>query len=253
MIFFNPFHINTFEEKNSLLSDPFEDEQSFQTNGIIPQLDPNYNNGLNHINLTHNADDIIPNSNEFLEEGSNEVLEEGSNKDLEEEIDGKADTLRKKIKRKVLEYSMEFINENITNKNYRIKKIEPKQVENVKVDFEQIFMYKTLGDIFSAKVSSKYTSIIDPENYNKNRIQKLRSSNEKLRNIFDITFIVCLKHFFGQDIKEELIGMKTSEEISYKTEKEKKDLINYAKVYEEKVLQSIPRRGGKRKKKEANA
>ena len=122
MIFFNPFHINTFEEKNSLLSDPFEDYQSFQTNGIIPQLDPNYNNGLNSINLTHNADDIIPNSNEVLEEGSNKVLEEGSNKDLEEEIDGRADTLRKNIKRKVLEYSMEFINENITNKNYRIKK-----------------------------------------------------------------------------------------------------------------------------------
>ena len=122
MIFFNPFHINTLEEKNYLLSDPFEDDQSIQTNGIISQFDPNYNNGLNLSNFTHNADDIIPSSNEVLEEGSNEVLEEGSNKDLEEEIDGKADTLRKKIKRKVLEYSMEFINENITNKNYRIKK-----------------------------------------------------------------------------------------------------------------------------------
>ena len=250
MIFFNPFHINTFEEKNSLSSDPFEDEQSFQTNGMIPQFDPNDNNGLNPSNLTHNADDIIPNSNEFLEEGSNEVLEEGSNKDLEEEI-GRADTLRKKIKRKVLEYSMEFINENITNKKYRIKKIEPKQAENVKVDFEQIFMYKTLGDIFSAKVSSKYTSIIDPENYNKNRIQKLRSSNEKLRNIFDITFIVCLEHFFCKSNKEELNGMKTceDEDICYKNKEEKKDIINYGKVYKEKVSQSIPRRGGKRKKK----
>ena len=240
MIFFNPFHINTFEEKNSLLSDPFEDEQSFQTNGIIPQLDPNYNNSLNTINFTHNADDIIPNSNKDLEEGSN--------KDLEEEI-GRADTLRKNIKRKVLKYSMKFINENITNKKYRIKKIEPNQVENVKVDFEQIFMYKTLGDIFSAKVSSKYTSIIDPENYNKNRIQKLRSSNEKLRNIFDITFIGCLEHFICQSNKEELNGMKTYKDISYKNEEEKKDIINYGKVYKEKVSKSIPRRGGKRKKK----
>jgi len=250
MIFFNPFHINTFEEKNPLLSDPFEDDQSFQTNGIISQLDPNYNNGLNPINLTHNADDIIPNSNEVLEEGSNKDLEEGSNKDQEEEI-GRADTLRKNIKRKVLKYSMKFINENITNKKYRIKKIEPNQVENVKVDFEQIFMYKTLGDIFSAKVSSKYTSITDPENYNKNRIQKLRSSNEKLRNIFDITFIVCLEHFFCKSNKEELNGMKTceDEDISYKNKEEQKDIINYGKVYKEKVSQSIPRRGGKRKKK----
>ena len=112
-------------------------------------------------------------------------------------------------------------------------------------------MYKTLGDIFSAKVSSKYTSIIDPENYNKNRIQKLRSSNEKLRNIFDITFIVCLEHFICKSNKEELNGMKTceDEEISYKNEEEKKDIINYGKVYKEKVSKSIPRRGGKRKKK----
>ena len=257
MIFFNPFHINTFEEKNPLLSDPFEIDQSIQTNGMVPQFDPNYNKSLNLFNFTHNADDIIPNSNEVLEEGSNEVLEEGSNKDLEEgsnkdleeEIDGRADTLRKNIKRKVLKYSMKFINENITNKKYRIKKIEPNQVENVKVDFEQIFMYKTLGDIFSAKVSSKYTSIIDPENYNKNRIQKLRSSNEKLRNIFDITFIACLKHFLCKSNKEELNGMKTYKDISYKNKEEKKDIINYGKVYKEKVSQSIPRRGGKRKKK----
>ena len=47
---------------------------------------------------------------------------------------------------------MEFINKNITNKKYRIEKIERKQVNNVKVDFEQNFMYRTLGDIFSAKV-----------------------------------------------------------------------------------------------------
>ena len=231
MTYNNSFHNNTLGEKNSfnnsLSSNPYkfyDDESSIRTNEIIPPLNQNYNNDFIPSNFTYNADNLFASSNEVLEE--------------EEE---RADSLRKKIKRRVLEYSMEFINKNITNKKYRIEKIERKQVNNVKVDFEQNFMYKTLGDIFSAKVSSKLTSIIDPENYNKIRIQKLRSSNEKLRNIFDITFIVCLKHFFGQDIKEELIGMKTSEEISYKTEKEKKDLINYAKVYEEKVLQSKPR------------
>ena len=231
MTYNNSFHNNTLGEKNSfnnsLSSNPYkfyDDESSIRTNEIIPPLNQNYNNDFIPSNFTYNADNLFASSNEVLEE--------------DEE---RADSLRKKIKRRVLEYSMEFINKNITNKKYRIEKIERKQVNNVKVDFEQNFMYKTLGDIFSAKVSSKLTSIIDPENYNKIRIQKLRSSDEKLRNIFDITFIVCLKHFFGLDIKEELIGMKTSEEISYKTEKEKKDLINYAKVYEVKVLQSKPR------------
>ena len=230
MTYNNSFHNNTLGEKNSfnnsLSSNPYkfyDDESSIRTNEIIPPLNQNYNNDFIPSNFTYNADNLFVSSNEVLEE------------------EERADSLRKKIKRRVLEYSMEFINNNITNNKYHIKKIERKQVEKVKVDFEQNFMYKTLGDIFSAKVSSKLTSIIDPENYNKIRIQKLRSSDEKLRNIFDITFIVCLKHFFGQDIKEELIGMKTSEEISYKTEKEKRDLVNYAKVYEEKVLQSKPR------------
>ena len=230
MTYNNSFHSNTLGEKNSfnnsLSSNPYkfyDDESSIRTNEIIPPLNQNYNNYFIPSDFTYNADNLFVSSNEVLEE------------------EERADSLRKKIKRRVLEYSMEFINKNITNKKYRIEKIERKQVNNVKVDFEQNFMYRTLGDIFSARVSSKLTSIIDPENYNKIRIQKLRSSDEKLRNIFDITFIVCLKHFFGQDIKEELIGMKTSEEISYKTEKEKKDLINYAKVYEVKVLQSKPR------------
>ena len=228
MTYNNSFHNNTLGEKNSfnnsLSSNPYkfyDDESSIRTNEIIPPLNQNYNNDFFPSNFTYNADNLFASSNEVLEEEDEE----------------RADSLRKKIKRRVLEYSMEFINKNITNNKYHIKKIERKQVNNVKVDFEQNFIYRTLGDIFSAKVSSKLTSIIDPENYNKIRIQKLRSSDEKLRNIFDITFIVCLKHFFGQDIKEELIGMKTSEEISYKTEKEKKDLINYAKVYEVKVLQ----------------
>ena len=232
MTYNNSFHNNTLGVKNSLnnslSSNPYkfyDDESSIRTNEIIPPLNQNYNNDFIPSNFTYNADNLFVSSNEVLEE--------------DEE---RADSLRKKIKRRVLEYSMEFINNNITNKKYRIEKIERKQVNNVKVDFEQNFIYRTLGDIFSAKVSSKLTSIIDPENYNKIRIQKLRSSNEKLRNIFDITFIVCLKHFFGQSIKEELIGMRTSEEISYKTEKEKKDLINYAKVYEEKVLQSKSRK-----------
>ena len=43
--------------------------------------------------------------------------------------------------------------------------------------------------------------------------------------------------------------MKTYKDISYKNKEEKKDMINYGKVYKEKVSHSIPRKGGKRKKK----
>ena len=142
MTYNNSFHSNTLGEKNSfnnsLSSNPYkfyDDESSIRTNEIIPPLNQNYNNDFIPSNFTYNADNLFVSSNEVLEE--------------DEE---RADSLRKKIKRRVLEYSMEFINKNITNKKYHIKKIERKQVNNVKVDFEQNFMYRTLGDIFSAKV-----------------------------------------------------------------------------------------------------
>ena len=220
-----------FEDEDSILANKetpfpnFEDEDSFQTNEEAPQANENFNNDFNPPNFSYNADDLF----------------EIGSLDLEEDIDEPPDSIRKKLKRLVLKYSLEFINSNIKKKKYTIKKIERNQVKKTKVDFEQIFMYKTLGDIFSSKVSSKYTSVIDPENYNKIRINYLKSKDEKLRNIFKVEFIECLNHFIGKDPTEVLVGMKTIEDVFFKDEKEKRNLINYGRVYEEKVLQSRAR------------
>ena len=112
MTYNNSFHNNTLGEKNSfnnsLSSNPYkfyDDESSIRTNEIIPPLNQNYNNDFIPSNFTYNADNLFVSSNEVLEE--------------DEE---RADSLRKKIKRRVLEYSMEFINNNITNKNIVLKK-----------------------------------------------------------------------------------------------------------------------------------
>jgi len=204
----------------------FEDEDSILTNEEAPKANENLNNDFNPRDFSYNVDDLF-------EIGSIDLEEEDN--------DERPDSLRKKLKRLVLKYSLEFINSNIKKKKYTIKKIERNQVKKTKVDFEQIFMYKTLGDIFSSKVSSKYTSIIDHENYNKIRINYLKSKDEKLRNIFKVEFIECLNHFIGKEIKEELVGMKTIEDVFFKDDKKKRNLINYGRVYEEKVLQSRAR------------
>ena len=223
-----------FEDEDSILANEetpfpnFEDEDSFRTNEEAPQANENFNNDFNPPNFSYNADDLF----------------EIGSLDLEEDIDEPPDSIRKKLKRLVLKYSLEFINSNIKKKKYTIKKIERNQVKKTKVDFEQIFMYKTLGDIFSSKVSSKYTSIIDHENYNKIRINYLKSKDEKLRNIFNVEFIECLNHFIGKDpkeTKEELVGMKTIKDVFFKDEKKKRNLINYGRNYEKQVLQSRAR------------
>ena len=203
----------------------FEDEDSIWTNEEAPKANENLNNDFNPRDFSYNVDDLF----------------EIGSIDLEEDNDERPDTIRKKLKRLVLKYSLEFINANIPKKKYAIKKIESNQVKKTKVDFEQMFMYKTLGDIFSSKVSRKYTSVINPENYNKIRINYFKSRDGKLRHIFNLEFIECLNHFIGKDTKEVLAGMKTIEDVFFKDEKKKRNLINYARVYEKKVLQSQAR------------
>ena len=153
------------------------------------------------------------------------------------------DCLRKKIKFLVLKYSLEFINYKIMkllHKKNVVKKIVDKQTKTTNITFERQFMYKTLEEIFSTKISKKYTNIINPGKYNKNKITGLKSQKD-LKNIFNIRFIECLNHFFGINNLEELNGMKTIEDIHFKEEKYKDCVIYYAKNYEENVLRARPR------------
>ena len=59
----------------------------------------------------------------------------------------------------------------------------------MKIDEEKIFNQKTLGDILSSKISDKYSTIQDKD-YNKKIIDKIKSCDGELKNIFDITFII---------------------------------------------------------------
>lgn len=162
------------------------------------------------------------------------------------------DCLRKKIKQLILKYSLEFINKKIKtifNKKNEIKKIGNNQTKNTNIIFEQNFMYKTLADIFSTRISKKYNTNKYPEMYNKNKIKKLISKNEDLKRIFNIKFIECLNHFFGNTSLEELNGMKTIQNIYIKEEKYKRCLIYYATLYEENVLRAKARPRNRRRNK----
>ena len=109
-------------------------------------------------------------------------------------------------------------------------------------------MYRTLGDIFSSRVSSKYTSgVKDHEKHNKSKIDKLKSNDDKFKKIFDIKYIECLNHFIGKKYNEELEGMNTIQETGFKDEKDKKNLINFAKDYEIILSKSRRRKSSKRK------
>ena len=136
------------------------------------------------------------------------------------------DCLRKKLKRLVLKYAFIFIKGKIKFKYDDLKKIGYSQIGKINIKFEKEFLYKTLGEIFSAPISNKYTTIHNKENFNKDKIERIRKKDDELNDIFDVKFIECLKHFMGLKKLDKLNGIKIFDEIKTKEKK----LIKWKKI-----------------------
>ena len=141
------------------------------------------------------------------------------------------DNLRRKIKHIILSNIMDFINEKIyimyngnigqginTKKLLTLNHI---QKSNVIVQYNKEFLNKTLGDIFSENISTRFTNF--PKEHNKNLIENLKSElDESKRNyfnkLFNLTFLQGLKHFRESETINELIGLKKFNELIKKFE-----------------------------------
>ena len=92
-----------------------------------------------------------------------------------------------------------------------------KQKCDATVLFNKEFLYKPLKDIFSDKISSRFT--IFPLDHNKNLIYNLMNEIDEekkfyFEKLFNLTFIQCLRHFRGNEITNELIGLKGIESLN---------------------------------------
>jgi hypothetical protein len=79
-----------------------------------------------------------------------------------------------------------------------------------------------LGEIFSDPISGRFTNF--PPNHNKNLIGKLMNEEDENKriyfiNLFNLTFIQCLKHFRGELYINELDGLKCFNQV-------KNDILN---------------------------
>ena len=163
------------------------------------------------------------------------------------------DNFIRKCKSLVLTYALEFLNyqlrkiysQNIGN-GIHIKQlldINQEQKTNNSINYMRNFLTKSLKEIFSAKISSKYTSFLP----NHNEIIIKRALNDKDENkreifnkLFNLTFIDCLKKFIGNK-NDEFDGFPLFDEIKLNLdeddenlEKIKESLINY-----ENIIKSI--------------
>lgn len=165
------------------------------------------------------------------------------------------DNMRRKIKSLLLKYLFIFINnkiKDIYNGNIgngilkmQLKTLKQSQVFDATINFNKQLLNKTLKEIFSEKITGKFTNF--PIDHNKLLIQKLIKEEDKIKQIyfeklFNLTFIDSLKHFRGDENFSELEGLELFDNINeiqtvylnkYEDGKDYIDrLRNYLKNYE---------------------
>jgi hypothetical protein len=162
------------------------------------------------------------------------------------------DNLRRKVKHIVLQNTMNFINEKIREiygnigSGIFIKKlliINQRQKTNATILFNKEFLYKTLGEIFSEDISSRYTN--NRKDHNKILIEKLMEDKDEekknyFQKLFNITFVDCLEHFRGDKEIEELKGLISFKDLELediKKDKEYQETLNHY-VYNYEIITS---------------
>jgi hypothetical protein len=151
------------------------------------------------------------------------------------------DNIIKKIKSNLLNNLAKLINiriKKIYNNNIgygifqkQLLKMNQRQVVNSKDN--KLFIFKTLKEIFSDDISTKYVSY--SISHNKDLIQELINERDeekriKFNKLFNLTFFDCLKHFRGNEYIEELQGLDSIDNILEKF-KEDEDYLKSFKYY----------------------
>ena len=136
------------------------------------------------------------------------------------------DNVRRKVKRIVFTHLLKYINKQIKIKyNGKIGKgiykkelqiLNQSQIINSNATFNKELLNKTLYDIFSDKISSRYTNY--PKDHNKVIIERLinEKDTEKrsyFQNLFNLTFLDCLEYLSGDKYFEQLNGLELFSEF----------------------------------------
>ena len=172
------------------------------------------------------------------------------------------DNLRRKLKNLLLNKILDFLNERIYYiyegkigngpRKKELLSLNQNNKYNITIDFNKKFIYKTIGEIFSGDISSKYTSYLPT--HNKQIIEFLineQDENKRLyfKKLFDIEFIQCVESFSGSKYHEELKDMKKFKDYknSFKNDPKYYELLEYYLKNFEDIIKS--KKGRKRKSK----
>ena len=266
---------NIFEEKTTLNN--FENNYNYNQNIVNKAPIKNSLKIENNTNFKTQETTLIEAKNSTQNEANKNLLEskaKDNNKLLNKKRKNKSknhsngekhskfssDNILRKIKHITLENLRNLINEKIKeiyNNNIgmgisqkKLLTLNQSQKVDATIDFNKQFMDKKLYEIFSDKISSRYTSY--PGDFNKDLIKSLMSEKdlnkrEYFQKLFNLSFFDCLSHFRGSKHIKELTGLKNFSEYNEKEKDEDyKNQLEYIINNFEEILKN--KRSRKRRK-----
>ena len=255
---------NEFKKKDNSDKNKYLEENTGFTSKILSSkiIKENQNN-LNQIKIINNfsensIDDKIISTKNKIQININDIQKQKPKKEKkllgrksknsdESGVHNKFsdDNLSRRCKHIILDYLFIFINyfiKNIYNlpeeNKIQLLKINQRQVLNTKVDYNLNFLNKTLKDIFSDNLSTKYRKY-SPQ-HNKTLIEQLLNEKEETKKnifekLFSLTFFDCLKYFRGEINIDILDGMVRLDKACEKFKNEK-DYEDYVPTFRNFIL-----------------
>jgi len=267
----NPSIINKSEEFQKELENLEKPKDDIKDEGknIEKEILPSDNYNIILFKIPNNIKDISPTKDILQNKGFKNSLTEKKNPGRKRKNDKvetyhnkySDDNIRRKCKHIVLNSVMEFINEkikilysgNIGNNIFRkeIKTLNKAQKSNSTVDYNKMFLNKTLNHIFSEDISSRFSNL--PKNHNKFIIKSLENEKDEnkriyFKNLFKLTFLQCVRHFIGEEFITELNGMKCFNDIKeqLKDEQHYDEMLQYYLMNFEEIINKKKSRKSKK-------
>jgi hypothetical protein len=217
----------------------------------------------NKQNITLNSTNEIyfynTNANIFL---NNKIKKDNNKKQKPKHTKYSFDNLKRECKHLVIENVMKFINNKIYDAyggyidngllKKKLFKLNQEQKTNADVEFNKIFINKTLKDILSQNITKQIT--LYDQDHNKKVIDKIISEKRDIfEKIFNLTFIQCLDHFIENKKIEELNGLtlysELKEEIINKYENDGESYYENLKLFLKQFQNKINRAKSRKKRK----
>ena len=243
------------EKDNHNLIYNIDEENSFNQKEGLNQIIDLYT--TNEFNIPKKDKKLINNKRE------KNIVEESNRKHTKYSYDN----LKRECKHLVIENLMKFINEKIYEAyegnigkglaKKKLFKLNQSQKINADVEFNKIFITKTLKEILSQDIT-RQVKVYDLD-HNKDIINTIISEKkDKFEKLFNLKFIECVDHFIGNKHIEELNGLKLFSEFKepilnkYEEDGESyyENLEILLKDFENKINKAKPRK--KRNKNSSN-